>query len=140
MIAARRKRHPPRGPVPLIDLNRGDVAQRGDHVGVVAACSQARVLVWPVRWRDAERAADITIAGWLDRIALGSPRRAMVQASVLLDVPREGQRLLGRFTDELLLLIERAAARDAVATATIRRWSADYDHRRRECVPPPVAL
>ena len=140
MIAARRKQRPPRDPAALINLERGDVAQRGEHVGVVAACSRSRVLLWPVRWEAAERVADIPVTGWLDRAVLRNPRQAMVQAGVLLDVPLDGQRRLGRLTKPLQDLIERAAARDADASAIIRRWSGDREHRRDECIAPAKVL
>lgn len=140
MIATRRRQRPPRDPVPPINLLRGDVTQRGDHVGVVAACSQSRVLLWPVRWEAAERAADIPVTGWLNATILGNPKQAMVQTGVLLDVPLAGQRHLGSFTPHLLEQIERAAARNADASATIRRWSRDREHRRDECAAPPTLL
>jgi hypothetical protein len=140
MIAARRKRQAPCDPAPLINLERGDIAQRGEHVGVVAGCSRARVLLWPIRWESAERAADIPVTGWADGALLGNPQRAMVQASLLLDVPLAGQRRLGRVSDQLLALIERAAARDAMVSATIRRWSGEREHRRDAREPPPKGL
>ena len=141
MIAARRKRpSPPRDPTPLINLERGDVTQRGDHVGIVAGCSRDRVLLWPVRWRDAERVAEVPVTSWLDSACMGNPKQAMVQAGVLMEVPRDGQRLLGHASVDLLARVERAASRDADASATIRRWRGEREHRRDECVPPPKAL
>lgn len=141
MIATRRIRSGSRGPVPpLENLERGDVAQRGEHVGIIAGVSADRVLLWPVRWRNAERVGDIPVTGWLDTALLGNPRQAMIQASVLMDVPRDGQRRLGRLTDSLLDQVERAAARDADTSAAIRRWTGEREHRRDECVPPPKAL
>ena len=143
MIAARRQRHPPRDPLPNSNLDRGDVVQRGGQVGVVADCSGDRVLLWPVRWEVAERVADIPVTGWLDGSLLGEgardrggPRRAMVQAGVLLDAPLVGQRRLGRVTDGLLGLIERAAARHAQTTATFRRWAGERKFRSDRTAPP----
>ena len=141
MIATRRIRPRSRSPVPPIEnLKRGDVAQRGEHVGIVAGVSADRVLLWPVRWRNAERAGDIPVTGWIDAALLGNPRQAMIQASVLMDVPRDGQRRLCRLTDSLLDQVERAAARDADTSVMIRRWTGEREHRRDECVPPPKAL
>jgi hypothetical protein len=140
MIAARRKQLRPRDPSPLIKLERGDIAQRGDRVGVVAACAVSRVLLWPVRWEAPERAADIPVTGWLDATVLGNPKQAMVQAGVLLDVPLTGQRRLGRASRQLLDLVARAAARDAATSAVIRLWSGDRERRRDQCTLPTKAL
>ena len=130
----------PSDPAPLVNLAPGDVVRRGDHYGIVAACLADRLLVWPVRWRNAERAGEIPVTGWLDSALLGNPRQAMVQAGVLLDVPRRGQALLGRLTEGLLSQIARAATRNAEASSTIRRWSGDFQHRRDDCEPPKRAL
>jgi hypothetical protein len=139
MIATRRIRPRSPDPIPFDTLIRGAVVLRGERAGIVAASAGERVLLWPVCWRNAERAADIPVTDWADRLLLGTPKAAMVQAAVLLDVPLAGQRRLGQIGAALLARIEFAAARDSETGGVIRRWHEDRVHRdaRR---PPPVVF
>lgn len=140
MIATRRIRPASLDPAPTIQFQRGDVARLGEHIGVVAACAGGRVLLWPIRWRPAERAGDIPVDGWLDQALLENPRAAMIQTSVLMSRRIEGQRRVGTISPGLLRLVEQADARNADNQAVIRRWRGEREHRRDECAVPPKAI
>lgn len=140
MIATRRIRTRSHGPVPSISLHRGDIAQRGEHVGIVAAVAGERLSVWPVRWRQAGRAGDIAVTGWADCAALGNPRQAMVQAGELVDVPLAGQIRIGSISPTLLREIEVASARAVQDRRVTKRWRGDREHRRDQCAPPRIVL
>jgi hypothetical protein len=139
MIATRRIRRSPAPPSPE-NLTHGDAVRRGEHFGVVAVCARGRVLLWPVRWREAELATDVPVKNWADLHVFGDAKLAMVQAGLLLDLPQAGQQRLAQISSKLLAMIDRAAMRDAKTMQVMRRWQGEREFRRDECVPPSTAL
>lgn len=124
----------PPGPRPF--LQRGDLVQQGDHVGVVARVLGEYLQVWPVRHREVEAASDVPVTELTDRIAVRAPGESVVLAGTPLQVLAARQVRIGAVSSELLLRITHAATRAVETERVIRRWKNDRDHRRHQCQPP----
>lgn len=118
-------------------LEHGDVTQHGRNAGVVIRHAGDRVLLWPIQFRAAEVATDVSLTNWMD-LALVQCGTAMVQAGRTLDVPVHGQRRAGKIAPATLERIEQAAARHADTMRVVKAFDHDREHRRDDCQPSKI--
>jgi hypothetical protein len=117
-------------------LQRGAAVRHGRHVGLVARAAGGQVALWRVWFREPERATDVELTHWSDRMMFSAlADRLVIDVSKLLTVPAERQVVLGQVRPGLLAEVERAAERARQTQRVSARWGRDREHRRDACQP-----
>lgn len=113
----------------------GSVVVRRRAVGLVLGVAGDRLLLTPItRLTEPALAGDVVLDQLGDLVLAGCRDGAVVRVSMQVDVPADGQRLLGMLSGAAMCRVSRARMRLAAADVVHARWSGERAARqaRRE--------